>query len=269
MCGGQDGNTHTDINALQHSVEVAVLGDTLFGNIQIAHDLDTGNDGVMQRLFQRQIADHLSVDTHTHLGEILERLNVDIAGVGTVATHQQRVYQLDDRHIVVRIVCGELRHFNILGGNIRFFRRLLGADLGVVIFDCLLDPLFLTQQHLQRHIHDLADILLGIKVQRIGHCQLQFPVIFRQRNDIILLCQLFRDLRHHIHIDFVLFQIHHLKIQLFPQRLQNLGLCDKAHFFQQCAKPHLFAGLRFLELQRLVDLFLRDIAVFLQHFADW
>ena len=172
VCRRQNGNTHTDVDSLQHSVEVAVLRDTFFRNVQVAHDLDTGNNGVVQCLFQCQIADHLTVNTHTHLCEILKRFNVNIAGVGAVSTHQQRVDQLDDRHIVVRIVCRQLGHLNIFCGNIRLFGCLLGTDLGIVILDCLFDFRTFTEQHFQRHIHDLPNIFLCVEIQRVRHGEL-------------------------------------------------------------------------------------------------
>ena len=172
VCRRQNGNTHTDVDSLQHSVEVAVLRDTFFRDVQVAHDLDTGNNGVVQCLFQCQIADHLTVDTHTHLCEILKRFNVNIAGVGAVSPHQQRVDQLDDRHIVVRIVCRQLGHLNIFCGNIRLFGCLLGTDLGIVILDRLFDFRTFTEQHFQRHIHDLPNIFLCVEIQRVRHGEL-------------------------------------------------------------------------------------------------
>ena len=50
VCGGQYGNTHADI--LQYHMKVTVLRNSLFCNVQIAHDLNSGNNGIVQRFFQ-------------------------------------------------------------------------------------------------------------------------------------------------------------------------------------------------------------------------
>ena len=92
---------------------------------------------------------------------------MNIAGIGAVAAHQQRLDQLNNRDIIIRIICCQLRNLNLFCGNIGFFGGLLGADLRIVIFNCLADFHFLTEEHFQGHIHDLANILLRIKVQRI------------------------------------------------------------------------------------------------------
>ena len=47
MNGGHDGDAEVDEAALVADAEAAVLGDAALGDVELAHDLDAGEDGVV------------------------------------------------------------------------------------------------------------------------------------------------------------------------------------------------------------------------------
>ena len=81
--GGQNRHTHVHVRpGLQPGAEMSVLGHAVLGNVQVGHDLDTGNQGLVQSTLQRYIIDDNAVNAHAHLRFALERLDVNIGGAG-------------------------------------------------------------------------------------------------------------------------------------------------------------------------------------------
>ena len=61
--------------------EMTVLGDSFFGNIQIGHDFDAGNQRLMHVSLESYILHNHAVNSHPNLGIPVKGLNMDIAGI--------------------------------------------------------------------------------------------------------------------------------------------------------------------------------------------
>ena len=113
--GGHDGDAEVDGAALHAQAEAAVLGHALLRDVQLGHDLDAADDGLVVPLVQRlQRGVEHAVDAV--LGEDLAvlGLDVDVGGAAVDGAQDQRVHQ---------------PHHRGVGGQ----RAQGGVDLGLVV----------------------------------------------------------------------------------------------------------------------------------------
>lgn len=61
---GNNGNTDIYILTVYFCSEMSVLWNTLFGDIQVGHDLYSGNDRLMHGGLQGNIVNYVAVDPH-------------------------------------------------------------------------------------------------------------------------------------------------------------------------------------------------------------
>ncbi len=101
MPGWQGGNPHIHCPADQPQADAAVLGQALFGNVQLGHDLDPRDDHRCQRPGRLQHFTQDTVHPQADRQAILEGLDMDIRGVLLDRFGQQRVDQADDRRLVL------------------------------------------------------------------------------------------------------------------------------------------------------------------------
>ena len=79
--GRHEGYTDVDVTALCPYAEMSVLGNSLLRNVQISHDFDSGNQGLMDISLQSHILKDYAVNPHPYFCLALKRLNMDIAGI--------------------------------------------------------------------------------------------------------------------------------------------------------------------------------------------
>ena len=205
----QDRNTDVDVGAgLETCAEVAVLRDAVLGNVKVRHDFDTRDQRLVQSTLQRHIVDNDAVDAHTDLRLALERLDVNIRRRRRDGTLHEAVQQTDDGRVEVAAlgshVDGQILglgggHVAVVGGA----GRLAGADLGVIVADGAAQRLQLGQHDLRFEAGQLADVLKGVVVQRVVGGNRQRARTLRNRQHIVLLRKLLRDLLNGGHIDVV------------------------------------------------------------------
>ena len=159
----QDGYTDIHITLLQTYTEMSVLGHTLLCNIQIGKDLDTGDQRRMNISLDRHIIHDHTIDTHTHLGLLLKRLNMHITGIGLDGTLQKTVEQPDDWCLVTAVF--QILDLQIIlstdGGksHISMMCRFPCTDLRIVIRNGFFQRFLLTQTYLQLTAGLLTDLL--------------------------------------------------------------------------------------------------------------
>ena len=268
----QDRNTDVDVGAgLEACAEVAVLRDAVLGNVKVRHDFDTRDQRLVQSTLQRHIVNNDAVDAHTDLRLALERLDVNIRRRRRDGTLHKAVQQTDDGRVEVAAlgshVDGQILglgggHVAVVGGA----GRLAGADLGVIVADGAAQRLQLGQHDLRFEAGQLADVLKGVVVQRVVGGNRQRARTLRNRQHIVLLRKLLRDLFNGGHIDVGVLDVDHFKLEALGQCLQDLTLIDVAKLLQSLADAQV--AVLFLVGKGGVQLVGRDIAELDQNVAE-
>ena len=78
----EDGDADVDLLAHRLHLEAAVLRDAALGDVEVGHDLDAGDDRVVQGLGRRRALDERAVDAVAQARGLLHRLEVDVGGAG-------------------------------------------------------------------------------------------------------------------------------------------------------------------------------------------
>ena len=241
---------------------MAVLRNLVLGNVHAAHDLQAGNNGILQVGRHRQDFSQQPVDAHAHHHLAFLRLQMDVAGPLGKSPLNEGVDKPDGGGGFFGIG-GVLRH---LGGN--NIRRAAGLPLHL-----LDDPgrslaaieggnrLFGSLAGGNHGHYALArsgfHLVLRHKVQWVAHGQIQAVAHQLHRHHAVF----FRNAAGHIfrqlHRDGNSCKIHKIHAKLHLQRIDKLLLSDKLILNQNIAQS-LAAIL--LHLQGLLQLLRRDDA---------
>ncbi len=100
--GRQRRDPHVDRPAAHAQRDPAILRQTLFGDIELRHDLDPRDQCAVQRLLRPHDIAQRAVDAKAHHRRILERLDVNIRSLFARRLREQRVDHADDRRVVFR-----------------------------------------------------------------------------------------------------------------------------------------------------------------------
>ena len=124
----------------------------------------------------------------------------------------------------------------------------------------------LGQHDLRFEAGQLADVLKGVVVQRVVGGNRQRARTLRNRQHIVLLRKLLRDLLNGGHIDAGVLDVDHCKLEALGQCLQDLTLIDVAKLLQSLADAQV--AVLFLVGKGGVQLVGRDIAELDQNVAE-
>ena len=261
----QRGDTQVDVLFLHAHVEAAVLRDAPLGDIESAHDLDTGDDGALQILRHVEDGAHQAVDTHTHDHLSLARLKVDIARAFGDGALDDGVDEADGGGVVDRVVdlvCGEgevlrLRVIAALAGSLPL-HLLDGAGRALVPVEDLDRALnHGAVGHHGHHLlaHGLAHLFDRVEVERVAHGEVELILLDAHRNDGILLGDIPRHNGGQLRRDVDLAEIYILNAELHLQGLDELVLRNDAVCDQHLTETALLC---FLQLKAAVELLLGD-----------
>ena len=244
----------------------SVLRQAAFGDVELGHDLDTCRDGVGQVPRRR---DHLvqhAVGPNPDLEFILERLEMDVAGLVLDRQQQHHVEQFADRggrgDFLVR---GQVE--GAVFARLRVETRLLELvdDLldavflvGIVAFDGLLDVVQVRDGSPHVVAEEVSQVVERRHVLRIGHGDRQHVVLQRDRHDLVDVGHRLRDDLQHIGGDVRLRQADDRHAPLLGQGLRHLDLGHQAHANGDLADD-LTGGL-LLFLENIPELILGEIA---------
>ena len=98
--GGQHGDAQVDGVAADGQLDAAVLRQAALGDVEVGHDLDARGDGEGQVPRRRHHLVQHAVGLDADLEFVLERLEVQVAGVVLDRQQQHHVQQLADRGAV-------------------------------------------------------------------------------------------------------------------------------------------------------------------------
>ena len=217
---------------------VSVLRDLMFGDIHAAHDLETGNNGVLQI---RRYGQHLvqqSVDAHAYCHFVLLRLQMNIAGLFDKGALDDGVDEADRR----RCIGVGIRALSQLCRNdvaIAFSHLTLhildcsGCPLAAVqLFNDLLGRLFGRNHRHDFFARDRLDLFLRDEIQRIAHRDIERISDQLDRNDAVLLRDIARHKPRQLHRNRNRTQVYKINPQLHLQCIDEFFVCDHLAFQQ-------------------------------------
>ena len=247
-----------------------VLRDAVLRDVQIGHDFDAGDEGLVGGALQIGAFHHHAVHPHAHHGALLERLDVDVRRAGGGGPLHQRVEQPDDggvivpghRHVDGKFVPGGGAGKGVVGGA----GGSAGGNFRVVVADGPFQRLLLRQNDLQIPPGELADVLDAVVVQRVVHRQRQQRAVLPDDQHGVFHGQLPGQLFHRPVVHRQRGKIHHPQAQTLGQRLQHLLFRHKAQRLQ--GLPDAQLPVLLLVGQRLVQLVGGDVAVLDQNVTD-
>ena len=246
--------------ALELHDRLTVLGDLVLGDVHAAHDLQAGDHGALQLRGDGEQALQQTVDPHPHHHFALLRLQMDIAGPLVERPLDEAVDKADGRGGICGLP-GHLRRDDVRRGGTGLPLHLLddagGALVAVQAGDGLLGGL--TGGDHGDHLFPgrRLDLLLGYKVQRVAHGQIQGVLHQLHRHHAEFPCDIARHIPGQLHRDGDRRQIHELDAQLDLQRIDKVPLCNEAVLHQHVAQT--LVGL-LLDGQGFIQLFLHDDA---------
>ncbi|MCY1532701.1 hypothetical protein D9M68_679860 [compost metagenome] len=136
--GGQGRHAHVYRPPPHPQGDAAVLRQTLFGDVQVRHDLDARNQRRVQRLARRHDVAQGAIHPVAHHRMGLERLDVDVAGAIARRLREERIDHADHGRVVLRFQqVRNLRHVlqqavevDLVLGHPHDRRRVLGMAVG-------------------------------------------------------------------------------------------------------------------------------------------
>ena len=144
--GRHDGDTKIHLTVFRPHPEMAVLGNPLLRDIQVCHDLNTGNQRLMYTSLQGDIFQNHTVDSHPDFGFPVKRLDMNIAGIAFDRPFHQTVEQVDDRRFLIRVLqAGQIQFLQLLRheSGVGPGGRLPRPHLRKIVRDCLAQRFFL------------------------------------------------------------------------------------------------------------------------------
>ena len=79
---------------------MSVLRDTAFGDVELRHDLNTGDKRRMNIFLKRDVIHHRAVNTHADKRILLKRLNMNVGCIFHKCLVEKAVDKIDDRSVV-------------------------------------------------------------------------------------------------------------------------------------------------------------------------
>src|SRR5262249_19039804 len=134
--GGQDADAHVHRVAADVQLDATVLWQAALGNVQVGHDLDAAGDGHGQVARRRHHFVQDAVAAIAHLVLVLERLEMDVAGLVLDAQQEDHVDELAHGRFV-----GQLQH--VLEVDAGFLGAAAELGVGLQLGDHVHDALFL------------------------------------------------------------------------------------------------------------------------------
>ncbi len=92
----QDRDAQVDLLVIQGKGALAVLGKAVLVDLQARDDLDARHNGVVVRLLEFLVQDHLAVDAEIHQKLVLQWLEMDVAGMALDGLGENLIENLGD-----------------------------------------------------------------------------------------------------------------------------------------------------------------------------
>ena len=133
---GQRGDAQVDLAAAVHDRHAAVLRLAALGDVDVAHDLEAGDDAVLDALGRALHRVQHPVDAVPHPHVVLGRLDVDVGRVVLDRLAHEQVHETHDGSVVLGVAADA--EVGVLGGTVLLLERrgqvaelVVGADVAV------------------------------------------------------------------------------------------------------------------------------------------
>ena len=219
--GGHDGDAEIDQPILIAHAEAAVLGHAALGDIELAHDLDTRNDGRVPVFRKRlhRILQH-AVDAVLDGHFLVARFDVNVAGAPLERVEDGGVHQLDHRRdigIAGREAVDRKRFVGVVFVADHVQRKALGDFLENALG---LLGLFKKVGNLRERGHAHAQLLAEqhrqlvdqVQISRIGDGDFECSVLRLNRHKVVAEHQIDRDGVEQVVVDAGFFEVHKLVV---------------------------------------------------------
>ncbi len=278
--GGQGADAVVERLALARQIhlehDAAVLRQPLLADVQLGHDLDARDDGVLQ--LQRRGHDGLqdAVHAEAHAVFLLVGLDVNVAGGALHRVGEDQVHQLDDG----RFLGGPLQ----FAGGKRVFIACLQLDVGIALADVrhhlfqvflvgvavgLVDALknrrFRSHHRLDVEAGHELDVVHGEHVGGIHHGDGERGADPAEGQDLIAARGFRRNQLHHRGIDVEIREIDGRNAVLPGEEVGDVFVGNVAQLHQHGTQPR---AIPLLLRQRAIQLFLRDDLLFDQKITE-
>ena len=196
VCGGK--RTYTDIDGYTFKgvVKTTVKRYSLFRNIHIGQDFQTGDKASVCCRSYAHVLNQITVHSHTDDYDIFERLDMYVARLSYVGLLYQSVQQFYDGRAVntrVDFACSGLFLFFLVGFSVNTFSNFLSAYVRVILFNSVLDCLFSCQSIANFLTARSFDIKFDFHILRITNCNNQLVSFNFNRYTVVLSCNFFGD----------------------------------------------------------------------------
>jgi len=278
---GHDGNAQVVVLAAHADAHAAVLRLAAFRDVQAAHDFEAGDQGQLHLFGRRGGVHQYPVNPVAQPQRFVERLDMHVAGAVLHRLDQDEVGQLDDGRLfgggsqfvqvdLLDRLPGHLHVVRVLVGNGLFLRVLddvldAAAPDGVNLGQLVLDRLFRGDQHGHFHPGDVAHVVAGQDVERVGHGQEQLVFQPRDGHHLMVVGDFPRKEVGHFQGDVEVRQVDGRDVEHAPHRHRHVQIGDVGFFQQQLEQAGAFLLLQF---EYFRDLLAREQAVFDQDVND-
>ena len=252
-------DTHVHIPPLDLHIDTAVLRNPSLYDVHVRHNLDTGDDGVLEICRYRQNLMQPPVNSHADLHVAFGRLNMNIRAGFHHGALDDGVHKTDGRSLFCRILLA-LHHRILANSGLGAHRR--HGLRSIHVFVQNVDRM-LYRSAACDHRNDIFPARIPRsfdrhEVQRIRHRNEQIVTNHLNRNDLIFLRKRLRNVARHGRIDRCFRQINEINAELISQCINQLLLRDVAVFNQHRAQTLVCL---LLLCQCLFQLFLRQQSI--------
>jgi hypothetical protein len=248
---GQDRHAEVDLLASVPQLDPSVLRQPPLGDVQVGHDLETGDDRGLQALGRRQHLLEHAVHPKADAQLLLVGLPVQVGGTTPDGVQQDHVHQLHHRCLVGRLLqLEDVPDDRVLVGDDLEGR--IGGELGqqignrgwraaVVTLDGTADRLAGGDHGKHGQARHRRDLVHRDDVGGIGHRQGQAVLEAGQRQHVVLARDVHGDQGQHLGGDRVLLDRHRGQAVFLREHLDQLLFADEAALGEHLAEPLLRA----------------------------
>ena len=242
----------------QLQLDAPVLRETALGDVELAHDLEAADDGVLQLERRGHLLEEHAVDAEADAELLLVGLDVDVARPLLDRVQEDHVHEPHDRRVLARLLELEEVHVLLFAGEVDLLlveagHHLVVRGAGVVVLlDGRDDRRLARDDRLDVVAREELEVVDGVQVRRVGHRHDERVAGARDGDDAVLLALLLRDELHDVGVDLVLGEVDRRDAVLLREEVGDLVVRDVPELRERVAEvaaPLLLLLLRGAELR--------------------
>jgi hypothetical protein len=261
-------DAHVELRLADFDRESSVLRQALFRYIQARHELESRHQGARDAIaFEHLFLQH-AVDALPDAQARFAGLDMNIGSADLDGVDEHGLQKPQHGRIGGAVIGGQLLQIDIaLAQIVAHFLHQRGDLVGAPVDDIehAQQLAFADDRDAQRLFQPLREFVIGKQIRRIRHADQQAAFIGLQHQRPKASRERLGQLSHDLRIERHLAQVHIRQLQMTRERLMQRVLAEHAEIGKHA--PQLATGALLL-LERLLELFGRDYALFEQHLAE-